>query len=210
MEKKIINAMYKTIVSKDPIRPMMMGVFFDTECAVASDTHVLVVYKHKFPTHEGKVLDANGEEIKGGAYPNYKRVFPAKEKLNKYHPRIDLVQLQKACAWWMRQPGVHEDDVLVIRGKGFKIKFLSNLLSFIALTPELKKGEMFQTPDGNPMIIKTKSFDGLLMPVMYEESHLDEDRQEDCLMVISLENLINQYVFEGWKPREVPDPMAWL
>ena len=157
MEKKILKAMYSSIVSKDPIRPIMTGVFFDQNCCVATDTHMLVVFKHTNPKFAGKVMSASGEEIPG-TFPDYNRVFPAKEKLSKFHPRIDLAQLQKACAWFSRQPGFTEKDSVVIRGKGLSIKFLGNILSLIALTPEIKSAEMLQTPEGNAAVIKSKSF----------------------------------------------------
>lgn len=209
MEKKIIKAMYSNIVSKDNIRPMMTGVFFDEDCSVASDTHVLVVYRHKFPEHKGKILSASGEEIKG-TYPNYKRVFPSKEHLNEYVPRIDLVQLQKACAWFVRQPGFDEKDSVVIRGKGLSIRYLSNLLNLLALTPEIKTAKVYKTPDGNPIVIKSRSIDALQMPVQFDESMIDAPREDGCLVILSLENLINQFVFEGWKPKPVEDPYSWL
>lgn len=209
MEKKIIKAMYSTIVSKDPIRPIMTGVFFDKDCCVATDTHILVVYHHANPKHAGKILNAAGEEIKG-VFPNYKRVFPSKERMSHYHPRIDLVQLQKACAWFTRQPGFTDKDVVVIRGKGLSIKYLSTLLNLFALTPEIKSAEIFQTPEANAAVIKSKNISALLMPMMVEEAKVDAPRADDCPVVLTLENLINQFVFEGWKPKPVEDPMAWL
>ena len=209
MEKKIIKAMYSTIVSKDTVRPIMTGVFFDKDCCVATDTHILVVYHHANPKHAGKILNVNGEEIPG-TYPNYKRVFPSKERLTHYHPRIDLVQLQKACAWFTRQPGFTDKDMVVIRGKGLSIKYLATLLNLFALTPEIKSAEMFQTPEGNPAVIKSKSISALLMPMTVDETQIDAPRADDCAVCLTLENLINQFVFEVWKPKAVEDPMSWL
>lgn len=209
MEKKIIKAMYSTIASKDTVHPQMMGVFFDEKCCVATDTHVLVVFNHANPKHAGKILNVNGEEIPG-TYPNYKRVFPSKERLTHYHPRIDLVQLQKACAWFTRQPGFTDKDMVVIRGKGLSIKYLATLLNLFALTPEIKSAEMFQTPEGNPAVIKSKSISALLMPMTVDETQIDAPRADDCAVCLTLENLINQFVFEGWKPKAVEDPMSWL
>ena len=57
MEKKIMKAMYSSIVSKDPIRPIMTGVFFDQNCCVATDTHMLVVFNHTNPKFVGKVME---------------------------------------------------------------------------------------------------------------------------------------------------------
>lgn len=209
MEKKIIKAMYSSIVSKETIRPMMTGVFFDEDCCVASDTHILVVYKHKFPEHKGKILSATGEQISGN-YPNYKRVFPAKENLKEYIPRIDLLQLQKACAWFVRQPGFDENDVVVIRGKGLMIRRLSTMLNLLALTPEIKTAKIYNTPEGNPLVVKAKTIEALQMPCKFDESMVDAPREDGCSIVFSLENLINQFVFEGWKPKPVEDPLHWL
>lgn len=209
MEKKIIKAMLSTIASKENIRPTLMGVFFDKDCCVATDTHVLVVYHYTKAKHAGKILSVNGEVI-SGQFPNYKRVFPSKEKLNHFRPRIDLVQLQKACSWFTRQPGFTDKDMVVIRGKGLSIKYLATLLNLFALTPEIKSAEMFQTPEGNAAVIKSKSLEALLMPMTVDETKIDAARADDCPVVLTLENLINQYVFEGWKPKPVEDPMAWL
>ncbi len=209
MEKKIIKAMFSTIASKENIRPTLMGVFFDKDCCVATDTHVLVVYHYTKAKHAGKILSVNGEVI-SGQFPNYKRVFPSKEKLNHFRPRIDLVQLQKACSWFTRQPGFTDKDMVVIRGKGLSIKYLATLLNLFALTPEIKSAEMFQTPEGNAAVIKSKSLEALLMPMTADETKIDAARADDCPVVLTLENLINQYVFEGWKPKPVEDPMAWL
>ena len=209
MEKKIIKAMFSTIASKENIRPTLMGVFFDKDCCVATDTHVLVVYHYTKAKHAGKILSVNGEVI-SGQFPNYKRVFPSKEKLNHFRPRIDLVQLQKACSWFTRQPGFTDNDMVVIRGKGLSIKYLATLLNLFALTPEIKSAEMFQTPEGNAAVIKSKSLEALLMPMTVDETKIDAARADDCPVVLTLENLINQYVFEGWKPKPVEDPMAWL
>lgn len=209
MEKKIIKAMFSTIASKENIRPTLMGVFFDKDCCVATDTHVLVVYHYTKAKHAGKILSVNGEVI-SGQFPNYKRVFPSKEKLNHFRPRIDLVQLQKACSWFTRQPGFTDKDMVVIRGKGLSIKYLATLLNLFALTPEIKSAEMFQTPEGNAAVIKSKSLEALLMPMTVDETKIDAARADDCPVVLTIENLINQYVFEGWKPKPVEDPMAWL
>ena len=209
MEKKIIKAMYSSIVSKDTVRPMMTCIFFDEDCCVASDTHVLVKFNRKFPEHKSKILNAAGEKIDGN-YPNYKRVFPSKERLSEYIPRIDLAQLQKACAWFVRQPGFDEKDSVVIRGKGLTIRYLSNLLNLLALTPEIKTAKAYKTPDGNPIVIKSKRIDALQMPVQFDESMIDAPREDGCAVILSLENLINQFVFEGWKPKPVEDPLAWL
>lgn len=69
---------------------------------------------------------------------------------------------------------------------------------------------MFQTPEGNAAVIKSKSLEALLMPMTVDETKIDAARADDCPVVLTLENLINQYVFEGWKPKPVEDPMAWL
>ena len=209
MEKKIIKAMYSNIVSKDATRPTLMGVFFDQECCVATDTHLLVVYHHAMPQHAGKILNAGGEVIPGN-FPNYKRVFPKKENYKQIRPRIDLSLLQKACAWFTRQPGFCENDIVVIRGKGLFIKNLAALLGVFALTPEIKTAEMLQTPEGNPAVFKSKSISALLMPATVDETKIDAPRANDCPVCLSLENLINQFVFEGWKPKAVEDPMCWL
>lgn len=209
MEKKILKAMFATIASKEGIRPNLTGVFFDKDCCVATDTHMLVVYKHTNPKFVGKIMSATGEEIPG-SYPDYQQVFPSEEKTTSYRPRIDLAQLQKACAWFTRQPGFTDKDMVIIRGKGLSIKILATILNLIALVPEIKSAEMLQTPEGNPAVIKSMSFKALLMPMTVDETKVDAPREDGCPVTLSLENLINQFVFEGWKTKAPEDPMAWL
>lgn len=215
MEKKIIKAMFSTIASKDNVRPMLGGVFFDKDCCVATDTHVLVVYHHANAKHVGKIRTADGKEIPG-KYPNYKSVFPSKGNMSHYRPRIDLAQLQKACAWFVRQPGFTDKDMVIIRRKALSINKLATLLNLLAMTPEIKTAEMYQTPEGNPAVIKSKSFDALIMPMAIDEdkagyeAKIDAPRVDDCHVILSLEKLINLFVFEGWKRRPVEDPMSWL
>lgn len=209
MEKKVLQAMFANIASKDQVRPILTGVFFDEQNAVATDTHMLVVFKYSNPTHKGKIMSATGEEIKG-TFPDYNQVFPQKEKLSSYSPRIDVAQLQKACAWFTRQPGFTDNDMVIIRGKGLSIKYLSQILNLIALTPDIKSAEMLKTPEGNPAVIRSKRFKALLMPMQVDETKVDSPREADCPIIITLESLINEYVFEGWKPRPVKDPMGWL
>lgn len=209
MEKKVLQAMFNNIVSKDPIRPNLTGVFFDEHCSVATDTHMLVVFNYANPTHKGKIMSANGEVIQG-RFPDYNRVFPDKKKVSSYSPRIDLAQLQKACAWFVRQPGFDEKGMVVIRGKGLSIKYLSNILNLIALTPDIKSAEMLKTPEGNPAVIESKYFKALLMPMQVDEAKVDAEREDGCPVCMTLEALINEFVFEGWKPRPAKDPMDWL
>lgn len=207
MDKKVMKAMYAYIVSKDQMRPMMTGVFFDKNAIVASDAKVLVKYKIPGGKFTGKILAANGEEI-SGKYPNYERVFPSVE--GQYFPPIDLEQLQKAIAWFTRQPGFTEDDTVLMEGKGVSIKRLGTLLNILVVGNDIKKAKMAKTQDGQPVVIHSPKFDALLMPMNADESKADNERVEDCPLVITLENLINQYVFEGWRPKTVEDPMSWL
>ena len=48
MNKKIVKALFSYAVSKEQIRPIMQGVHFEEDVCVATDTHVLVVYKASF------------------------------------------------------------------------------------------------------------------------------------------------------------------
>lgn len=209
MDKKVIKAMFSNIVSKEEVRPQLMGVFFDSDCCVATDTHMLMVYKETNPSFAGKIMSVAGETI-NGQFPNYKRVFPAKDKTKPMPFRIDLKQLQKACAWFMRMPGFHDQDMVIIDGKGLNIKFLGNILTVISLGDDLTNAEMFSTPSGAPAVIKCPKFDALLMPMTTDCNKVDAEREEACPVQLSYENLINMFVFEGWKAREVADPMAWL
>lgn len=65
-------------VSKDNIRPVLRGVFHDSEnkVAVATDTHALIVSKSDYvECEESHIVAKNGDEIQD-RYPDYKRVMP--------------------------------------------------------------------------------------------------------------------------------------
>lgn len=209
MEKKILKAMYTYIASKDPVRPTLCGVFFDKDAIVATDTHMLVKYKTPGGKFAGKILDANGEEIKG-QFPDYNRVIPTGDNLGEYIPRVNLEQLQKACAWFTRKVGFNANDCVCIEGKSISIKYLSVMLNVLLVADDIKTAVLHKTSDGRPAVITSKKFDMIIMPHNMDQAKVDEERAEDCPVVLSLENLINQFVFEGWKKQPTDDPMGWL
>ena len=88
MNKKVIKAMYDYIVSKDHIRPILMGVHFEKERCYATDTHILAVYKYGSEKFDGQTVSVNGEKIKGN-YPAIDRIIPKKlinaERLRPQH-----------------------------------------------------------------------------------------------------------------------------
>ena len=85
--KKAVEAAAKKasildFVSKDKNKRFMQGIFYEDGFAIATDGRVLIKQKTSYPAeYEGKIIDpTNGKEIEG-QYPNYKKVFPKKEKL---------------------------------------------------------------------------------------------------------------------------------
>ena len=77
MNKKIVKALFSYAVSKEQIRPIMQGVHFEEDVCVATDTHVLVVYKASNPALAGTTKLEDGTDIKG-TFPAFKRVIPKK------------------------------------------------------------------------------------------------------------------------------------
>lgn len=209
MDKKIVKAMYASVCAKEDMRPVLKAVHFEQDRCVATDTHILVVYKEGSEAFAGKNISVNGEEVTGN-YPAYDRVFPKQELLSDYSPRVDLVPLQKACAWHVRRPDSHAEDLVEVRGKYFRIKFLSALLNLIALGGEIAQAEILQSDPERPSVIRSPKFDTLLMPVCGSPASIDAPRVAEAPATFSMENLVNTYAFENWKAPKVADSMAWL
>lgn len=207
--KQVIKAMFQNVASKDPVRPVLNGIHFEKERCVATDTHILVVYKYGSPELEGKVLSITGEEVKGN-YPNVDRVLPSQQSQSHYPYRIDLNQLQKACAWAARDKDAHENDMVVIDGKALSIRYLNILISLFNVAGEIRNAELMKTDDSRPAVINSPLLTAIVMPMAYELSRVDAPRTPGDPITYSYENLINQFVFNGWKKEPVADPMAWL
>lgn len=208
MDSKIIKSMFSTIAMTDWSRPLLCGVHFEEDCAVATDGHMLVMYKTAVPEHlAGKTMTLDGKQI-DGKYPNFRRVIPSGEGAHRVTPRIDLQQLKRACAWFVRQPGASRLDAVVIDGKGYSIKLLGTILNFLTTAGELDNAEMLLSEGSTPMLIKSKTVDAVLMPVV-SESELDAERLPGCAVSTSLDKFVNDFVFEGWKKPVAPNPLAW-
>lgn len=85
--KKLVDAAVKKasindFVSKDQTRYFMTGIYYEKGFAIATDGRMLIKQKKTYPEKwEGKIIDPKtGKEIHG-QFPNYKRVFPDRERL---------------------------------------------------------------------------------------------------------------------------------
>ncbi|MCK9180063.1 MAG: hypothetical protein M0P15_04350 [Bacteroides sp.] len=73
---KLSKFNYYKYVSNDLVMPSTCGVYFDKGYKIASDRHIMVVFKEDYdPTFEGKIISNKGEIIEG-KYPNYWSVIP--------------------------------------------------------------------------------------------------------------------------------------
>lgn len=208
MNRKIMKALYSDVVGKDPIRPVMCGVYFEEECCIASDTHILVLYHESDPRFVGKIMSKEGEEIKG-TYPNARRVIPT-EDIDQF--RGDLAQLYKACQWWCKQSDANEEDMVIFGTKVFVISYLKRLLGLYAISEELKTAKMFLEPEARPAKITSPTFTGMIMPCSLEDlSYVDAPREDGFKVVVSYANLINTFALESSKPKvATPSALDWL
>lgn len=207
MNKKIVKHFYSDIVSKEAIRPIMTGVYFDRDWCAASDTHVLVVYNESDPRFEGKIISATGEEIKG-KYPNVKRVIPEK---NVDEFKGDLNQLFRALNWWMKQENSHENDQIAFGKQAFMVRTLRRILNLLSLTSEFRTAKMYIGEPARPCKIVSENFTSIAMPVQFDEAEIDSEREEGCSIIISYANLINTFALEGSKPKVAkPSKYDWL
>lgn len=209
MNKKVIKALYDYIVSKEKIRPNLMGVHFEKERCYATDTRILAVYKYGSEKYAGQTIDINGAIVKGN-YPPVDRVIP-KKLCNPLS--LDFRQLRNACSWWAKQSGHNPDDQVVLNGTVLNIRYLSRMLYLFHLTAELGSLTFYLNADASrPVVAVSESLTALLMPCTLEdESKIDDERMAGEHIVVSYANLINTYAIEVCSPKEKkPEVMGWL
>lgn len=77
--------------AKDPLRPVMEGIYHDKGFKVASDSKLLMMLKEEYDESlEGKIIDRNGNEVEG-RYPRYEKVMPTyhAEEYKTHHIDFD-------------------------------------------------------------------------------------------------------------------------
>lgn len=208
MNKKVLKAMYSDICSKDLFRLQMTGVHFEEEECVASDTHILAVYRQGSKRYATKTISIDGVEINGN-YPDYKRVLP-KEMARGPLP-IDLNQLLKATQWHRRQPANHTDDTIVIDNSAFRVANVAKVLNLINIAGELGEAKFYLGDDGSrPCKIESPSITAIIMPVSFIPASVDAPREAECMAFVSYETVVNNYAFNSWRKPEPKEEMSWL
>jgi len=207
MNKKIIKAMYQNIVAKDVNRPVMNGVHFEEGRCYASDGHVLVILNEGSKKLDGKTISLTGEEIEG-RYPNVDSVFPHKQD-GDYQFVLDVKQLKEACSYHGRKLETTDKDAVVINGVGFNVRTLLRLLTTIMLAGT--KEVTFTTRDkAHAVVVENgKLMRCLIMPTLYVDEQIDAEAEIGEPVVLSYENLINDFVFNGWKKSQAKEELAW-
>lgn len=206
MKKEIIKALFSYAVSKDEARPQIMGVHFAEDESIASDTHILVVYKETKPECVGKTMLRNGEAIKG-KYPDYKRVIPKK----KGKPIcVDWKQVYNALKWYKRQPEFNCNDRVCIGGCHLSMVFLLNLLEIYKAAGDLFFIKASTIEPTRPMLFESEQLKSIIMPCEPQEDVVDKLREDCGSVVMSYENFILTFATESNKPKEVVDEMAWI
>ena len=100
MDAKLKKQLFKVASSKNDIRRKITGIYYDKSgFVIATDGHKLAAIKCQFSKAlEGKIMDRNGEEIKGDRYPDWKSVIPstdnAKEMIH-VNLKEEIVSLEK-------------------------------------------------------------------------------------------------------------------
>ena len=207
MDKKILKAIYANVVAKDDLRPVMNGVCFEEERCYGSDGHLWVIYNQGNKQFAGKIVAQNGEII-DGKYPNIDGVIPKERE--EYPHRIDLRELYNACVYHSRKPDATPDDRVSILHKTFVVRSLVKLLAVYAASGELSKAVIYKSGQEKPTIIESKLITGMIMPTMHDESVIDQSSQVGEGIVMSYENLINDYAFNSWKKSESKEDLDWL
>lgn len=205
MNKNILKSIYKNVVAKDEMRPVMNGIFFEEGSCVGSDGHLLVVYKCGKTKMEGQIIGPNGEFI-DGRYPNYKSVIPSERE--EYPYRIDLKDVYNACSWHLRQSYANAEDCVLILQKGFGIKTLVRLLSVFIAADEIKTAKIFKSDADRATVIESESVTAVIMPKLINNvADIDNKLDEDSATFYSYEKIMNEYAFNSWKKPESNDWM---
>lgn len=206
MNKKIIKAMYSYAVSKEGVRPIMQGVFFDKDCCVATDTRVLVIYNETKTELVGNTYLSTGEVIKG-EFPDYNRVIP---KTEGKPVSVDWKCVYNALKWYKKQPNFNPNDKVCIGGCHLAMTQLLNLLEIYKSADELFFIKATTFGPLKSMMLETEQLKSIIMPCTPEEDRIDIDREDFQSIVMSYENFILTFVIESNKPKEVVKEMSWL
>lgn len=106
-------------ISKDPIRPVFTGVYYDESgYEVATEGHILVYRKANVPDDlKNKVVLPNGEllsEREYNRYPNWKAVVPMKSK-DTIAYTIDIAKVEEFAKDWKAIKKVSDKAIAVVK-----------------------------------------------------------------------------------------------
>lgn len=207
MNKKIIKAMYQNIASKDENIPVMQGVHFEEGRCYASDGHILVILNEGSKTLDGKTLSLEGQEIEG-RFPNVDSVFPQQQETDTVFC-LDLKQLKDACLYHARKQETTDKDIVVINGVGFNIGMLVRLLNTVMLGGTKDVKFIIRDRSHAVVIENGTMMRCLIMPTLYLDEAVDAGVDPGDIAIMSYENLINDFVFNGWKKAQPKEELAW-
>lgn len=206
INKKIIKAMFSGIVSQEEIRPQLQGIYFAEDECVATDTHVMVVYRKSSPNSVGKIVLSNGEIVKG-RYPDYKRVIPKKK--GTLIP-IDWRQLNRAVKWLSKAEGHHTQDQVVLEEIHLSVLNLRDLFAVFEAAGELGQMKGYIIDPSRPALFESTSLTAIIMPMAPMPDIIDMPREDGCYVAMSYANLINTFAIESSKPKTTVEELAWL
>lgn len=206
MNKKIVKAMFSYAVSKEQVRPLMQGVHFEEDVCVASDTHVLVVYKASNPALAGKTKLEDGTDIKG-TFPPFKRVIPKKAGTPVNY---NWSQVYKAIKWFKKQEGYNPQDKLAVGEAQVTMEILLSALEVFNAAGDLSLIKSSEFGPSRPILLESDQLTAIAMPCEANPEKVDLERVDCESVIVSYANLINTYAIESAKPKEVKVEMAWL
>lgn len=199
--------MFTDVVGRDSYRPMLMGVHFEEDCCIATDTHMLVVYNQGNANLSGKTITVDGQECKG-KYPDWKRVIPSEMPYEALP--INLAQLHKALKWHKQQLDSNKDDKVAFDNNVLSIDYLTKILNIYAVAEEISVCQFYINEQGRPAKFISPSLTAILMPATGDNVEIDAERQPDCALVLSYETIINNYAFNNWKKAAKQEELAWI
>lgn len=206
MNKKVIKMMFANITLKDDLRPIFNGIHFEEKRCYCTNGHIVLIYNEGSKKLCNNTIDIAGKKIEGH-FPNVDSVINIKENsaIN-----IDYKQLLNACTWYLHQEDSNSEDCVIIGNNSIKIKYIMNILNVVNSANDLNSFAFMNSERSKGVPFKGKLTYGVVMPTIFENKDIDAERIEDCNIVLSFENFINKYVFNGWKKKASPTELEWL
>ena len=149
-------------VSKDKIRPNLMGVYHDGGYKVATDSRLLVAVEEQYDeSFEGKILSKTGEFIEW-RYPSWRSVLPDVSNHKTIDINLEKVEDIAKRAKARKKAGLALNDALIKVGEVFlRLDYMQKLCSFMKA---YKTNTIYYTDENRCIRVISGNNTAILMP----------------------------------------------